>query len=282
MNTTLTVSLQKASQQIAQRIKVGEEIWSQPRPEPLDDIFLRGVWDSLITWDDYNCTFLRKLFTDESVADKYDAAFTSESYKTRTAYIRGLNSFYRIKMRELMSIKERLKLYVGVSQPSPVAPTIPLGKRVFIVHGHDDGTKQTVARFLEKLDLDVVILHERPDQGKTIIEKLEANSSEVDIGYAVILLTPDDMGAAKFDISKSGLKASLVDRARQNVVFELGYFVAKLGRPRVRAIYVHGVELPSDFKGVLYTPLDPSGSWKFELAREIKAAGIDLDINKAL
>ncbi|MFC1955321.1 TIR domain-containing protein [Chloroflexota bacterium] len=153
-------------------------------------------------------------------------------------------------------------------------PNFSDSRTVFIVHGHDDRIKQLTARFLEKLDLKPLILHEQADKGKTIIEKLEASASEIDVGYAVVLLTPDDLGA---DASE---KDKLQPRARQNVAFELGYFIAKLGRERVRALYSEGVELPSDYQGVLYTKIDPAGAWQMELAREIKAAGIQIDLNK--
>jgi len=153
-------------------------------------------------------------------------------------------------------------------------PKLTTSGVIFIVHGHDEATKQSVARFLEKLELQPLILHEQPDKGRTIIEKLEASASKVNVAYTIVLLTPDDIGA---DVST---KDELQPRARQNVVFEMGYFIAKLGRERVRALYSEGVELPSDYQGVLYTKLDPAGAWQIELAREIKAAGIDVDLNK--
>jgi len=280
-NTTLNVSLQKASQQLTQRIALGQQLITQKYPKITGKRYIDLMWDSIKTWDDYNNTFLRKLFSDESVADKYENAVNFTGYSSLADYAKKVDSFYRIKMRELNSIKERLKLYTisqGASNKSTAVR--PFGDKVFIVHGHDETTKQSVARFLEKLDLDVVILHEHPDEGKTIIEKLESHSSEVDIGYAVVLLTPDDMGMSKSNTGKDGADSSLSPRARQNVVFELGYFISRLGRKRVRALYVEGVELPSDYKGVLYTQLDNSGAWKLELAREIKAAGIYLDLNK--
>lgn len=280
-DTTLTVSLQKASQQLTQRINLGQQLIPQQYPRITGKQYLDLVWDSIKKWDDYNNTFLRKLFSDESVADKYDNAVTFKGYSSLTDYAKKIDSFYRIKIRELNSIKERLKLYTVSQGASITSSTVrPLGNKIFIVHGHDETTKQSVARFLEKLDLDVVILHEQPDKGKTIIEKLEANSSEVEIGYAVVLLTPDDMGKSVSKIGKTISKPTLRPRARQNVVFELGYFIAKLGRERVRVLYIEGVELPSDYQGVLYTKLDDSDSWKLELAREIKGAGIDLNLNK--
>jgi len=282
-DTTLTVSLQKASQQLTQRINLGQQLITQRYPRITGKNLLDLVWDSITKWDDYNNTFLRKLFSDESVADKYDNAVHFKGYSSLADYSKKIESFYRIKIRELNSIKERLKLYTISQGASITSSTVrPLGSKIFIVHGHDEARKQTVARFLEKLDLEVVILHEQPDKGKTIIEKLEASSSEVDIGYAVVLLTPDDMGVSAPEIDRTKPRPPLRHRARQNVVFELGYFISKLGRERVRAMFVEGVELPSDYQGVLYTKFDDSGSWKFELAREIKAAGINLDLNKIL
>ena len=128
---------------------------------------------------------------------------------------------------------------------------------VFIVHGHDDEAKETVARVIEKLGLKVIILHEQPELGRTIIEKLEFNSN---VSFAIVLLTPDDVGA------KSG-SGSRNPRSRQNVVFELGYFIAKLGRERVFVLCKGDIEIPSDYHGVIYTSIDKEGGWRFRLAR---------------
>jgi predicted nucleotide-binding protein len=141
------------------------------------------------------------------------------------------------------------------------------------VHGHDDGSKEAVARFLGKLDLAPVILHEQPNRGRTIIEKFVDHS---EVAFAVVLFTPDDVGHPAGDASQSK------PRARQNVVLELGFFMAALGRARVCVLYKGGVELPSDYSGVLYLEMDAQGSWRFRLAAEIKAAGIDVDLNKAI
>lgn len=129
-----------------------------------------------------------------------------------------------------------------------------------------------MARFLEQLGLKPIILHEQPDKGRTIIEKFEAHAN---VGFAVVLLTPDDDGG----LAGSG---SLAPRARQNVILELGYFIGKLGRSRVCALKAPVVEEPSDMTGVLYVPLDVYGNWKIQLARELKAAMIDVDLNRAL
>lgn len=144
--------------------------------------------------------------------------------------------------------------------------------KVFVVHGHNDGLRQSVARFIEKLGLEAIILNEKPNEGRTIIEKIEAHSS---VGFAVVLLTPDDVGKLA-----SEPKEKLSHRARQNVVLELGYFIAKLGRNRVCALLMEGVEKPSDYDGVLYTQVDDSGAWQLKLAKELKAAGLNIDLNK--
>lgn len=144
--------------------------------------------------------------------------------------------------------------------------------KIFIVHGHDEAAKQGLARFLEKLDLEAIILQEQPDEGRTIIEKFETHAGRV--GFAIVLLTPDDLGAAKAAVAHSG-------RARQNVMFELGYFAAKLGRGRTCLLRKGDVEIPSDLYGVIYTELDAGDGWKMKLVKEMKAAGLIFDANKA-
>jgi len=142
-----------------------------------------------------------------------------------------------------------------------------ISRKIFLVHGHAEEPKQTVAAFLRSLGLEVVILHEQANQGRTIIEKFEEHSA---VGFAVVLLTPDDVGASAGQPEKSHR------RARQNVILELGFFIAKLGRKRVCPIYVEGVELPSDYHGVLYVPYDDGGAWRSKLVKELSAAGIEV------
>jgi predicted nucleotide-binding protein len=158
-------------------------------------------------------------------------------------------------------------------------------KKVFVVHGHDDSAREAVARFLSRLDLEPIILHEQPDQGQTIVEKFEANS---DVAFAVVLLTPDDVGAAKstlphwpFSTKEHEVRAAriLQERARQNVVLELGYFMGKLGRRKVCALKKGNIEIPTDYSGVIWKSMDDSG-WQTDLAKEMKAAGLDVDMNK--
>ena len=144
-------------------------------------------------------------------------------------------------------------------------------KKVFIVHGHDDELKESAARLVEKIGLEAVILHEQANEGLTIIQKLE---KQADVGYAIILYTPCDEGR------KKGSRNSK-PRARQNVVFEHGLFMGKLGARRVCALRKSEVEMPSDAQGILYIEVkDGSNEWKHEVAKELKNAGYDVDLNK--
>ena len=138
--------------------------------------------------------------------------------------------------------------------------------KVFLVHGHDREVRETVARFLENKGLKVVILDEEPSQGRTIIEKFEDHSS---VGYAVVLMTPDDVAGCREG-------SAVAHRARQNVVFELGFFVGVLKRHRVCVIAKGDLEIPSDYWGVERIPWDEAGGWQGKLLRELKAAKLDI------
>jgi predicted nucleotide-binding protein len=147
----------------------------------------------------------------------------------------------------------------------------PRTNKVFLVHGRDHGAMHEVARYLERLGLEVVILHERANGGRTLISKFREESA--DIGFAVVLMTPDDEGGLKGP-------ASLSSRARQNVVFELGFFIGKLGPDRVCALVSGHLETPSDFDAVVYVPFGATTQWRTELARELRQAGIPFDHSK--
>ncbi|ECB0591297.1 nucleotide-binding protein [Salmonella enterica subsp. enterica] len=144
--------------------------------------------------------------------------------------------------------------------------------KVFIIHGHDGEAKEKTARFIEKLGLQAIILSEQANQGKTIIEKLEHYT---DVGFAIVLYTGDDAGNTEAEAGIGNLNA----RARQNVVFEHGLLMGRLGRHKVIPLVSGALELPSDIQGVVYIN---DRNWQLEVAREIKAAGYDIDMNKVL
>jgi len=144
---------------------------------------------------------------------------------------------------------------------------------VFIVHGHDDEMKEAVARLLKELDLNPVILHEQPNKGKTIIEKF---SEYAEVSFAIILLSPDDICYSSKESLEDGKH-----RARQNVIFELGFFIGKLGRRYVFPLKRETeMQLPSDYSGIIYTPFDKKGGWKLKLVQELKAVGFEVDANR--
>jgi predicted nucleotide-binding protein len=143
---------------------------------------------------------------------------------------------------------------------------------VFIVHGHDDPAKLEVARLIERAGLRAIILHELPSADRTIIEKFEDHGGSA--SFAVVLLTPDDVGGPDRDHLRS--------RARQNVIGEMFWFAAKLGRSHVCALKKGDVEVPSDFAGVVYIDMDDRGAWKSGLLRELSNAGYTVDWPKAL
>lgn len=162
--------------------------------------------------------------------------------------------------------------------PTPIHSEIHETERintneVFIVHGRDESAQNEVARFIAKLGLVPVILHEQANLGRTIIEKFEEHAQ---VGFAMALLTPDDVGALKDE------ENNLNPRARQNVIFEFGYFIGRLGRQKVCALTKGNVEIPSDYSGVLYIRLDDAGGWKMKLITELKSAGLDVNTKKAL
>lgn len=164
-------------------------------------------------------------------------------------------------MLEDLELSESEQQVQGREDPT----TTPRSNRVFVVHGHDNEMKQAVARTLERLGLEAVILHEKPNRGQTIVEKIERYS---DASFAVVLLSPDIGYAA----TKGPETAR--PRARQNVILELGYFAGKLGRESVVALHRGDIELPSDYDGVLYTPYDgDSGTWRGELVAELRESG---------
>jgi len=149
-----------------------------------------------------------------------------------------------------------------------------LTPRVFLAHGHDLAARDEVVGFLKSLNLRPVVLSDHAEAGQTILEKFEDFS---DVAFAVILLTPDDIGGGNF--------GEMRPRARQNIIFELGYFFGKLGRRRVVALYKKKegeLEMPTDYSGIMYIDMDSAGNWKMPLVVEMRVAGFDIDFTQVL
>lgn len=182
------------------------------------------------------------------------------------------NDYYiKICSEDLIRTRAEFKAYIEIldndTQNDETKDIVKNYERIFLVHGHDGEIKQSVARIIEKQGINAVILSEQINQGKTVIEKIEENS---DVGAAVCLFTNDDKcidnGEEKY-------------RARQNVVFETGYFIGLLGRKNVICIFEDGVEIPSDMSGIVYTDKEKC---ELNLLRELKTMGFNIDMNKLL
>lgn len=194
----------------------------------------------------------------------------------RQAYSKGISNEVTKLSTARDILQEKLADYESTElKPEPLKMGISLAdkRQVFIVHGHDELAKQTVARFISQMNLEPIILHEQPTGGKTIIEKLLSHSG---VPFAVVLLTPDDVG------HPLGHTDQARPRARQNVIMELGLFLGAIGRERVCALCKGDLEIPSDYHGVIYVQMDPAGAWKLTLAREMKQAGVSIDMNRAI
>jgi hypothetical protein len=269
----------KAGEKIQAQIAEGEAMALE---QPRSHTELDALRAKRRIWSDYNHELLNQMFTTDSVAEEY-SEFVGGFVTMDSSFYQDVEAFRSTlgtHLTRLKSVFRRLELFP--LEPSVMTPptTTKALKRgvahgadngVFLVHGHNNEAKETVARFLERLGLVVTILHEQPDKGRTIVEKFEDHAS---VGFAVVLLTSDDVGATR------KAPEQLSPRARQNVVLELGYFLGKLGRAHVCALREEDVDIPSDLSGLLYVPLDGSGAWKLRLALEIKASGVAVDLNR--
>lgn len=278
--TLLVVGKDYFKDVLANRIQIAEEILNrqiQTRPQ------LEEAKQNYYDWDDYNSELLKQSFNNEYNEYKTDYDRTNQFLgmflggSSQRDELKEFKDKVQNKINNLKQLVAKVELIKSevpdkvVSQTTVTSDNVD-NNNVFIVHGHSNEVKINVARTLEKLGLNPIILHEQANSGKTIIEKFEEHSN---VGFAIVLLTDDDLGKAKKD-------ENLNPRARQNVILELGYFIGKLGRNRVCPLYTKGVELPSDLYGLLYLEIDSSEYWKISLAKELKAAGYDIDVNKII
>ena len=278
----LLMSKEEADKRLQAQIKEGQQLknWQIHSGEEMEKAGLDAS-----NWSRYNRDLLTALFNKVSEddydkfyyqylrLDVHDMDIIYEQYGISDALEYQKGEYYT-KLKDgisgLEGILERLDLYTELKSKS--RPKSAFGNDVFIVHGHDETAKLAMADFVKTFDLNPIILDEKANEGQTIIEKFEVHAGEA--GYAIILLTPDDVGARKDEKEQSN------PRARQNVILELGYFMGKLGRERVCVLHKEEVELPSDIYGILYVSMDSSDGWQLKLAKEMKQAGLPIDLNK--
>lgn len=276
---SLIVDKATFTSKLLERIELGKELANRTITN-IDELQVNKKDYS--KWNSYNSEYLKNSFNNETndYRTSYNNVnmtfFISGIENSPAEELKELKKDIQNKVENLESLLERVELIKSdVEVPSKAIPldnSQPNTMDIFIVHGHNAEIKESVARTIEKLGLTPIILHEKANAGKTLIEKFESHSN---VGFAIILLTDDDEGKAKTELD-------LKKRARQNVVLELGYFIAKLGRSKVLPLYSQGVELPSDIHGVVYIPLDSAGTWRFSIAKELKEAGFSVDANLLL
>lgn len=220
-------------------------------------------------WNTENAELLERIFDTPKKSVDYNA-ISQQKRLSKIGLEQDKIHFHDDVVKRIGWLEAVCKSLAVLSESNESSADKPVTtNEVFIVHGRNETLKKAVADFVKELGLIPVILHEQPNKGKTIIEKFEEYSARV--AYAIIILSPDDIGG----LFRTDPPLRLSTRARQNVVFEFGFFFGKLGRSRVCAIHTGNVELPSDLDGVLYIPFDISTeSWKKDLKKEFLAAGL--------
>ena len=285
----LLVSREEVDKKIQVRIEEGQQL----RKRSIDSLIeMNQAHRDYEDWSKNNANLLLTLFDTSSVADEYKHFHDTTRIPSHAGAQLGsrslvweLDSYKEVMIEHIYQLRricDNLEQYQTLdtlqhtfdNKEVSDNPPCTSGNDVFIVHGHDEAAKHAIARFVERLGLKAIILDEQANKGQTIIEKFEEHAGEV--GFAIVLLTPDDVGAPK------DKEDNLKPRARQNVILELGYFLRALRREHVCVLYKEEVELPSDIHGILYVPMDSFDGWKQKLAKEMKQAGLPINPEKLL
>ena len=292
-NVYLTLDRDKICEKLEKCILEGRMLYNKPIREDQNPKFSKVNIDGKILdkyiEPDYIHDYLAKkhnwinLVTEllSRAFSKADNQYKREFYKCgvdlytngSSGIIRDIKTEIKSKFQYLEGLKERLD-FIPVNNRYVVENRIKTNsKRVFVVHGHDEELRLKVENFIFRLGLEPIVLFKEPSEGKTIIEKIEKEAN--DACFAIVLYTACDLGNDKQEVKTI---SDLNKRARQNVVFEHGYLLCKLGRSHVCALVEDGVETPGDMDGVVYIRL--SDNWKKQVLKELIAAGVRVDVDK--
>jgi predicted nucleotide-binding protein len=277
----LAVPREEARRRLVERIERGQELTKLPIDS---EEALEAAAHEYQKWSAFNIELLKQLFTTEALSKEYSwwgigvIPMGRESLGQRIA---RHHESITDKLRRLDSIVERLELYplAPSVQSTEVAKHAPYevstrSKKVFVVHGHDEVAKTNLEVFLHEIGLEPIVLHRQADEGLTVIEKFEKHA---DVGYAFILLTPDEVAYLAKEESLEDAARRKEKRARPNVIFEFGYFVGRLGRSKVCCIYTGDVALPSDVNGLIYKRFEKSvEEVAYGIMKDLKASGYDV------
>lgn len=273
----LSVSRDEAKSRLQDRIEKGMELKKKQVANYEDFETLKHDYSK---WDSFNSELLKRLFTSDELAHEYDwwGAMSVSMYEPSLAEkIADVYKDIDNKIHRIDSIIERLELIpLNAAHQPPVvvreesAPQ-SRSKKVFVVHGRDEVAKTSLEVFLIEIGLEPIVLHRQADEGLTIIEKFEKHS---DVGYAFVLLTPDEVAYLSSEESIPDDARHKEYRARPNVIFEFGYFIGKLGRSRVCCLYTGNVSLPSDVSGMIYKRYEKSiEEVAYSVIKDLKASG---------
>jgi predicted nucleotide-binding protein len=275
----LLISREDAKTKLEDRIRKGREL---KQVQITSDSAFESAKNEYNKWNSFNVELLNRIFSSDKFAKEYSrwGGAVSISY-TESSLGEEITDLYKDideKLHRLDSIIERLELIPvsAVAAPAQIsektdAASQRRSKKVFVVHGHDEVAKTNLEVFLNEIGLQPIVLHRQADEGLTVIEKFEKHS---DVGYAFILLTPDDVAYLKADEAKNDKDRKKELRARPNVIFEFGYFVGKLGRSRVCCLYTGNVTLPSDVSGMIYKKFNASiDEVAYSIIKDLKASG---------
>ena len=237
-----------------------------------DEVQVENALSKLKKWQQVIQDILKMQYQSDKHENYIRFAKTIEQVKKGFDYKKELPKEYSNGITVLNGILESINLLSGEDiHVDDEKILYDVSKNIFIVHGHDEARRVAVEAFVRSINYNPIVLFKEPSVGQTIIEKIESNAENV--CFAIVLYTACDEGKAKQDIE-------LKPRARQNVLFEHGFMCSKLGRDHVVALLSDRVEQPGDLNGVVYVEFDNSGAWQFKIAKEMKAVGLNVDLNK--
>ena len=279
MITELIISPTELDKELTLRLRIGSNLFNQKVTSSQEFSKLKRDYSD---WNDYNSEYLKGIFNipNNEYKTKYDTIgkFIGLYDLTVTIDVELINFkkllFGKIDTLKKLKAKSKLLRTSMKNKKVELLNKIPNNKtEVFIVHGHDEAAQSKTARFIEKIGFKPIILNEQTSSSKTIIEKIEAYSN---VGFGIILYTPCDIGA------KNENNPNYKNRARQNVIFEHGFLMGKIGRENICALVKDEIETPNDLSGIVYTKMDSENAWQIKLARELKKSGYEFDLNKLI
>ncbi len=276
----MTMSREDAKMRLVARIEKGKDLL---QVQIVSADTLKSAKYDYEKWNAFNAELLKQIFTTEELSSEYSwwVGCLGTGFESLGQLIAEHHETVTDKLRRLDSIVERLELFPissSVSEEQAAkhghAESITRSRKVFVVHGQDELAKTSLEVFLHEIGLEPIVLHRQADEGFTVIEKFEKHS---DVGYAFILLTPDEVAYLRSDEALLDDKRKKEFRARPNVIFEFGYFVGKPSRSRVCCIYTGDVTLPSDVHGMIYKRFNKSiDEVAYGIMKDLKASGYDI------